>query len=507
LRRLRLSSKEQKRILLINPPYYRLYKKTYSADRYPLSLGYLAVAIRKRTDWDVMVYNADFVPNSDLGFSVKFVLGEGFRNYLKNLKDLSYLAWKEVGQTLAEYSPDAVGIYSCASSFASVSTVARMVKERNRQAVVIVGGPHPSAAPDLVLKDPNVDVAVRGEGENTIVDLVKAIDEDASFDKIEGTAVRINDHVVNAPKRAEIADLDSLGFPYELAPEVLKDYRKYSKSAFRYVYTTRGCLSNCFFCGSKYIWGKKLRYRSVQHVVDEIKLLKMMGLKWITFGDDTFGVDKDYTRSLCDSIIHNCQGILWGCETRADLVDEEILVLMKKAGCRSIAVGVESGNNEMLRTIRKGITVEQALSAIKLVRKHGIKVIAFFIIGFPEETRKTLEDTFKLMKKIDGLIVYNIFTPYPGTEAFTLCEEAGLVDGCYDMSVFNHQSPENCFCKNINKGEFREMASKIETYVDLHNAQQDLKEVLSLSSLSKIHDYGFRKSVVKFVSSVQNLFS
>ena len=144
---------------------------------------------------------------------------------------------------------------------------------------------------------------------------------------------------------------------------------------------------------------------------------------------------------------------------------------------------------EMLKKMRKGITIGQAIAAANLIRKHGIRLTANFIIGFPDETEETLNDTFAAMKKIRGKLVYNIFTPYPGTEAFEFCRRKGLINEDFNIALYNHQSPENCFCLNIRKERFRKPASEIEEYVDKQNAKQDLTSILSLAALHKIHDY------------------
>jgi len=500
-----VSRKDKERILLVNPPYHRLYKDSYSTNRYPLGLGYLAGIIKSKTDWDVMVYNADFVANSELGISHSYATGIGFKNYLKNLGNLSNSIWDEVQKTIVNYQPSVVGIYCCAASFVSASIVAKMVKGFNEQAVVILGGPHPTGVGKDVLKEPNIDIAVRGEGELTILELLDAITNGTSFDKVKGIVYKAGNETVETPERECITDLDSLGFPHTYAPETLKDYEKYPKSAFREVFTSRGCPYNCFFCGSRYMLGRKLRSRSVANVIEEIKSLQRIGLKWIEFGDDTFGADKDYACQLCDSLISECPGILWGCLTRVSVIDERMIALMEEAGCRSIDIGIESGNNEMLKKMRKGITIEQAIAAANLIRKHGIRLTANFIIGFPDETEETLNDTFTAMKKIRGKLIYNIFTPYPGTEAFEFCRRKGLINEDFNTALYNHQSPENCFCLNMQKERFRELASEIEEYVDKQNAKQDLTNILSLAALHKIHDYGIVGSLKKLFSAIRSL--
>jgi radical SAM superfamily enzyme YgiQ (UPF0313 family) len=500
-----ISKKRKPKILLVNPPYYRLFRDSYSTDRYPLGLGYLAGVIKSGTDWDVMVYNADFVPNSELSISLGYTCGVGFMKYLRILRDLSSPVWEEVRKTITDYQPMVVGIYSCAPAFVAASNVAKMAKRFSRQTIVVLGGPHPTTVGKDVLEEPNIDIAVRGEGELTIPEILDAVSGEASLDGVKGIAYKVGHTIVETQKREYIKDLDSLCFPHRYAPEVLKDYGKYPLSAFRNVITSRGCPYDCFFCGSRYMWGGKLRLRSVENVLEEIKSLQRIGLKWIDFEDDTFGVDKDYTNQLCDSLIHECPRILWGCSTRVNVIDEETLTLWKKAGCRAIAIGIESGNNNMLKKISKGITIEKAIAAANLITKHRIRLTANFIVGFPEETEDTLKDTFVAMKKIKGVVGYSTFTPYPGTEAFEFCRRNGLIDNDFNIALYNHQSSENFFCLNLKKERFRELASEMERYVDKHNAKQDLRGIFSIRTLRKIHDYGVRSSLKKLFSAIRSV--
>lgn len=487
------------RILLIEPPFYRLFKNTYSLCRYPLSLGYLAGTIRKETDWDVMVYNADFFYPPET-IKVSYLASAGFDNYLNNLKDLSKKIWQEVKSTILEYKPTVVGITAKSQNFASCCLVAKFTKEVDEQIMVVVGGPHPSMVGPDVLNCANIDVAVKGEGENTIVELLNAIESRLMFDGIKGICYRENGQIVENPPRELIKDLDSLCFPHQSAPEVLKDYNQYPLRAFSCIFAIRGCPFNCFFCGSRKVWTRKVRFRSVENVIKEIKSLQKMGLKAVHFDDDTFGVSKKYITDLCNAIITHCPGLKWSCEIHVKLVSEQIISLMKTAGCHTVQVGVESGNNEILKAMRKNITIEEALSACEIIEKHGIMLEVFFIVGFPQETEETLNDTVKAIRKSKrGGIAYSIFTPYPGTESFEFCKENGLIDDNYDVSLYNHQSPRNCFCLNISPERFRTLASKLEKMVDRRNWLNRIKRIFSLETFRKIQDIGIRKSLLKGV--------
>src|SRR3990167_7296568 len=200
---------EQHRILLIEPPFYRLYKNTYSLDRYPLSLGYLAGTIRNETDWNVLVYNADFNFQGE-SQSVSYMAGTGFSNYLNNLKDLSVPVWREIKETILGYKPTVVGITTKTQNFKSVCIVAGLAKEINKQIVVVIGGPHPSMVGGDALKYKDIDVCVRGEGEKTIVELLNAIAVQKELEGIRGIVYRKNGQIFENAPREYIEDLDSL---------------------------------------------------------------------------------------------------------------------------------------------------------------------------------------------------------------------------------------------------------------------------------------------------------
>jgi len=491
----------KKRILLMQPPFYRLYSESHQFARYPLSLGYLAGAVRSGTGWCAMVYNADFCRKAAT-LGVSYLAGKGFYNYLRNLKDLSGRVWSEIRDTVKDYAPAVVGISANSQNFASACLVARIVKEIDPGIVVIVGGPHPSMAGASVLDCRDIDISVKGEGELTIVELLEAIESGRGLDCIKGIFYRQDGRVMENQARGFIEDLDTLGFPSENARETLKDYPRYGLEAFQYIFATRGCPYNCFFCGSRNIWSQRVRFRSAGNVIKEIQALQRIGLHKIHFSDDTFGVTRRYIEELCEAMIKGCRGIKWGCEIHVKLVDDMTIALMKKAGCVSIQVGIESGNNEMLKKIRKNITIEEALEACEVIKRHRIMLQTFFIAGFPEETEETLNDTLAAMKKTKcDRVAYSIFTPYPGTESFEFCRKHGLIGTDYNVSLYNHQSPLNHFCANIPQERFRELASKIEAVIDKRNLSSMKRElaqkIFSPDIFWKIHDKGIANSLRK----------
>ena len=486
---------DSRKIVLMEPPYYRLFKDTYSMDRHPLSLGYLSGTIRARTDWDAVSCNTDFQPGGEI-FSYKHFAGKGFEYYLENLKAGTGEIWREIEHSLETEGPSVLGITAKSQNFTSALRVARLAKRLDPGMLIVLGGPHASMVGMDAMRNPEVDICVVGEGENTIVDLLDALDGRRDLTDVPGLILRDGEKIISTGTRDLIEDLDTLCFPHEHAPELLKDYDRYPASAFKNIFATRGCPYNCFFCGSREIWTRRTRFRSIENVINEIKGLRARGLDSVHFDDDTFGVNRKYLFGLCNAIKRDCPGLEWSCEIHVKLVDDQVVRMMKEAGCNRIYLGVESGNDSILSEIRKGFTFEEALAACRTIKKHGISLRVFIMIGFPQDTRETLNDTIRAIRKIDcDSIIFSIFTPYPGTEAFRYCAERGLVDEDFDVALYNHQSPANYFCSNISPEEFRRLAVKTARTVDRINTMKRLRQVFSAGILSRIGRLGIKESL------------
>ncbi len=472
-------SSTSRRLLLIEPPFYRLYKPTYSLTKHPLALGYLSGVVLQQTDWQVQTYNADFSANAE-AMKVTYLAGAGFEQYQQRLRNLSDPIWDELRRVLAEYQPTVLGLTAKTQNFAAACNVAVLARQMNPELRIILGGPHASmAAREALLSCPAIDVAVRGEGEQTLIDLLRALDAGQPLTGIPGTVARGADgELVEAGPRTAIADLDALPFPHASAPQCLRDYEQYPAEAFQYVFATRACPFACYFCGSRNVWGRQTRWRSAENVAREMAALRRLGLNHAHFDDDTFGVRPDYIEQLCTAITRHAPGMSWSCELHVKLCKEPILAAMARAGCTGVQVGVESGSNDMLKQLRKNITIEQALDACRLVKQYGMFLSTFFILGFPRETEQTLADTVQAIRQVKAdRVIYSIFTPYPGTESFQDCRTLNLVDDSFDVSRFNHQSPANCFTAYIPPERFRALASRVERMVDRRNTMARLRHM------------------------------
>ena len=461
----------RKRIMIIDPPFKRLYHDNASLVKFPLALGYLSGAVLKWTDWDVQAYNADFNPRKQ-SITIDNVtrISEGMARYIATLEDPTAAIWAEIRTAIKEFDAGVVGISSKTQNFPSAMRIARIAKEHNPDTLVVLGGPHATLSTTAALDCPDIDVAVLGEGEMTLVELLKARESGTPLSEVAGLAYRRDGREFFTPTRANMADLDELPFPAQAAPQVLRDYESYPPEAFGYVFSARGCPYSCTFCESKAIWTQKTRWRSPENVVAELKLLTERGVRYIYFDDDTFGIHPRYIERLCGLIETECPGLKWGCEMTVGVVKERSMERMRRAGCVRVNIGIESGNNQILRSVKKGHTIEKAYPAVDVCRRKGIEVGAFFMVGFPEETEETLQDTLTAIERINAdTIMLSIFTPYPGSELFQVCKELGVVDDDFDITIYNHQSPENCFTAYIPPARFKELVREAVSIVRRKN--------------------------------------
>lgn len=329
---------------------------------------------------------------------------------------------------ISEFKPDLVGISVLTRGHNRAKKIIKTIKRRFKKLPIVIGGTQVTAAPEIVLKDLGADFSIIGEGEITLSELVKAIGGKKSFTKIAGLAYRtLKSRIRITRPRELIADLDSLPFPawhlmpperYRIAP-ILEPVHANPVAP---VLTSRGCPYNCSFCASNITWRRRLRFRSVENVLAEIKMLKnKFGVKEIHFCDDNFTMDIKRAEKICDALIKEQINLPWQCPNgvRIDRLTLPLLRKMKRAGCYSVGLGIESGNQEMLKRVNKQLNLKIVPRILKNLKKTGIESYGFFILGLPGETKKTAQETidFALKYPFDR-VWFNIFTPYPGSSAF-----------------------------------------------------------------------------------------
>lgn len=329
---------------------------------------------------------------------------------------------------LPEKEPDFVGVTTYTPGGpAEAYEIARVCKQRYERVKVIAGGPHVSAVPEEAIAAGNIDYVVRGEGEETLLELVRGHDP---F-RTQGLSCRREGVAVHNADRPPIRNLDEIPFPaYDLL-----DPRGYGvtmgrarRSPAASIIMTRGCPYSCRFCQAGRL-GKSFRSRSPENVLAEMELLsRRFGVREFAFQDDVFTANRKNLLELCDLLRRSDLGVWWSCLSRVDAVDSEMLGIMKAAGCRQIGFGVESGSDEILQAAGKKTTVSMARQAVRLAREAGLEVVTYFILGLPGETKETLERTLRLSRDLKpDYCLYNILVPLPGTDIYRDAEREGAL--------------------------------------------------------------------------------
>lgn len=341
------------------------------------------------------------------------------------------LSIDQIVESALKYNPAVVGISSVTTVMPIANEIARRIKARNRSITTVAGGPHPTILPDETLSNIDIDFVVRGEGEITMLELLNKIEE-RDFSSVKGISYRDNGKVAHNPDREYIRNLDDLPMPaYDLLPMQLYGAPpQWSLAAPSYqLVASRGCPYSCGFCFVG--MGKQIRYKSASNACDEIDhLIKKYNCKQIVFVDSTFPFNRKHAEQICGEIINRGlnKKIVWFTSTRVDIVDQDMLNLMHEAGCRLITYGVESGSQQILDFMNKGITPKQIAMAVKMAHKAKIDITASYILGLPGETRKTITDTIKFAKRLNTLYAqFNIIVPYPGTKVFDYAVENNML--------------------------------------------------------------------------------
>jgi len=363
-------------------------------------------------------------------------------NYEVGIIDANWrkLSQIDLSRELVKHRPDIVGITTDSCNFNDSLKVARVAKNVTH-AIVIMGGPHATVLPNEVIRYPEVDIVVFGEGEQTLLDVLQRIEEGNSLQGCEGTLFKQDNEVIHNPPRARITNLDELPFPARHLVAFEEYPHKYSFSRIRApvstVSTSRGCPFDCSFCSNKVIWGKYVA-RSPKNVVDEIEyLVNRYGAKGIYFREDNFTVDNKRLLQICEELLRRRVEVEWECSSRVDLVKRDLLREMYKAGCRGIWYGVESGSEKTLKILNKRITKDQSREAIAITKEAGIKVGGSFMIGVPGETMDDINDTLRFVQELNcDHVGIGIFVGIPISRLYDEIVEKRMIDAAYGHILF-----------------------------------------------------------------------
>jgi len=405
------------KIILINPSWRFVYGQFKPAAKEgvnmpPLGLTYIAAYLRSNGYRDIKIIDVE---------------AGGY-----NIDDI------------VEYAPDVIGFTSVTPNFESTCRMAAEIKKR-LDIPVVLGGIHVSVAPVSAMENEKAfDYGIMGEGEVTAKELMDAIKEGKSVENIKGIVHRKQGEIIVTPPRELIGNLDVLPFP-------ARDLLNNSNYVFSVpgegirplamVGSSRGCPFNCIFCASKTIWGRGTRFRSAENVLSEIEeIVNKLRIKYIVFSDDTFTLDRKRVVEICNLIIEQKLEFKWQMMTRANLFDEELLRLMKKAGLVRLSIGIESGDPVILEKIKKGVTLQNIRDAYRIAAKVGVETRGSVMLGHPYETKKTAMATLRFIRNLKDCkqMYINISTPYPGTELYEMAirGDGGLVMHTLDFSEF-----------------------------------------------------------------------
>jgi anaerobic magnesium-protoporphyrin IX monomethyl ester cyclase len=339
------------------------------------------------------------------------------------------LSQGQIRERIGRANPDVVAVTATSFTLIDAVETIRSAKDAAPSAPVLFGGPHATIYPGESADLPGVDYAFSGEGEESLVRFLDALRADGGngrFRDIPGIAFKNGRDTFFQGQAPFITDLDRLPFP----DRSMIPYKRYTsllakRNPITTLFSSRGCPYKCMFCDRPQM-GKVFRARSAKNVVDEIEECAGLGIREILIYDDTFTVDRARVLDICRLIGERGLDVGFDIRARVNTVDAEVLSALRRAGCERIHYGVESGNQDILNFIRKGIGLKQVEEAFRLTKEAGIETLAYFMLGHPRETRQTVQETIDFAVKLDPTFVhFTIATPFPATDLYRL----GLAEG------------------------------------------------------------------------------
>jgi radical SAM superfamily enzyme YgiQ (UPF0313 family) len=411
-------------------------------------------------------------------------------------------------QTLIEtFKPQMAGLTAVTMTFDNAMDVIKDIKGINPEILTIMGGPHISFCARETIGDyPDLDVAVIGEGEQTVVELCRAVDNGGALEKVSGIAYRRGMDIYYTSQREPIENLDELPLPDRgLLP--LGRYRALNMPIS--ITTSRGCPFKCIFCVGRKMVGARVRYRSPVKVVDELQYLDTLNFHQINIADDLFTANKNHCLGVCNEIIKRGLKLTWTSFARVDTVSDDVLSKMKAAGCIAVSFGIESANPQILKTIKKGITLDQVEEAVGMCQRAGITPFASFILGLPGETPATIKETMDFGERLkhQGLAFgFHLLAPFPGTEIREKCDQYGIQILTNDWSRYhanraivetpevNHRMLDEIVIEWEN--EYNQLLADIKQRMQKKKASdEDAQQVINLERIVLMYDLMMKKEV------------
>ena len=348
-----------------------------------------------------------------------------YNNLSVNVLDLSKYSGENINynlvrEELMKCDSPVFGLSSFSNNFSVCVEISKIIKEIfGEKATVVVGGPHVSNTVELTLENKSIDIISRGEGDISLPLIVKNIKQGKNIKDIQGISWKDKDNIIhNNPSAAAIMP-DTLPLPaYHLIPESYKYVIPFGR-----IYTSRGCPYNCAYCADT-LWNKRNPlYQTLERTMKQIDMMhERFNTNLFYVGDESFTFNKEYVKAFGQEM--KKRGFNWISQTRTDLINPELLSIMKENNCKLIKFGAESANQGLLDNIRKGITVESIKKACEMAREAGLNVLLYWMVGLPGESRETAENTIKyaenlFKENLIDLVEYYITTPYPGTDLYS----------------------------------------------------------------------------------------
>ena len=447
------------KIFLINPSHGEVYGKLTPPDHPHLGLAYIA-AVLEAENHAVRIIDID----------------------------AEALTYDNLGRIIESEKPDMVGITATTPVFYSALKMAEIVK-KNSSAYTVIGGIHATLMPVECAESSFIDFVVVGEGEKTIIELVNSILNKSDFSNIKGLTHKKGKEIIRNEAREPIQDLDAIPFP---ARHLFKNQKYTYPDALRYpaspIITSRGCPGNCTFCTAKFLHGKRFRCRSAENVLDEIEsLIKDYGVKEIHIWDDNFITNRNRVFAFRDGIIKRNIKVLFSFPNgiRADFINRDILKALKDFGTYSVAIGVESGNQNILDMIQKGIKLEQIENAFKLAKEMKLETWGFFLLGLPGEDKKTMSDTIDFAIKLDPDIAkFHVLKPFPKSAVYEQLKEQGLIVDENYIHYGIHTKPVHRL-PDVSQEELLEWQQKAYRRFYMRPSKM-LKEIMRLKSWNRL---------------------
>ncbi len=332
--------------------------------------------------------------------------------------NLSAFAWPRVLEVVAALEADVWGMSCWTANRRGVKLVSEAIKRAHPRAHVVVGGPHATPlGPELLAHYDAVDTVCLGESDVTFLELVSRLARGEDTRGLAGAVQREGGVIVTGPERRNVQHLDTLACPQHTFDTHI-------------LMTSRGCPWSCTFCGAESSWGRGFRANSIDYVLDAMaSAAARLPVKMLQIKDDTFTTNEKRVLELCRKMRERKVALLWSCDTRVDVLSDELLREMRLAGCERISLGVESGSQRILDGIDKKITVDEILESTRLAKSYGLKVRYFMMLGNRGETRETFAETQRfLARAAPHEYIFACLSIYPGTRDFHDAERAGWLD-------------------------------------------------------------------------------